>query len=460
MADKPSTPPDSPELVRSPVSNMRTHANVSGADLQKVTDMSTEEESHNLGKAATLLQNVAFKGRAIGTETSKEKIVLNKEDVDFIIEHMELSYLSQKYTNSEMSNVQNLQDKTKEVQGVVKSNLNKALDRDQALGDIEQRADRMHEQAGVFQKQAIRLKRKTCWDNYKMLLILLCVIGAVVIGVVVLLLIIIIGAPINIANTIALLQSSDLMGVTEEGGYKINAKLRGPGPARYALPNTSGFFGHDATKTRLPAYSFGLRTTLLYRKTKTPGPAHFIDASMSRFGKEGSSKFSLKSRNLMGKQFQTPAPNAYNAERIRPQREPNAPSYSMGTRNRMRKADSVPSPNSYSLPSLIGPRIVNKDASSAFTMTNRASVGAFDEDLARTPGPGHYSITQTDIYKSKRPVYSLQGRSFIPGDTAQKPGPGAHSPEKVDMSKRRMPAYSMGVRHSEYLCPLIVDAVY
>ena len=65
----------------------------------------------------------------------------------------------------------------------------------------------------------------------------------------------------------------------------------------------------------------------------------------------------------------------------------------------------------------LGPRIVNKDASSAFTMTNRASVGAFDEDLARTPGPCHYSITQPDIYRAKRPTYSLQGRSFIPGNT-------------------------------------------
>lgn len=123
--------------------------------------------------------------------------------------------------------------------------------------------------------------------------------------------------------------------------------------------------------------------------------------------------------------------------------------------------------------------MVNKDASSAYTMTNRGSVGAFDEDLAKTPGPGHYNMTQPDIYRSRRPVYSLQSRSFIPGrcelcryvagyvtfhwllgDTSQKPGPGAHSPEKVDMNKKRMPAYSMGVRHSEYLCPLITDGAF
>ena len=89
MAHKPPTPPDSPDPIRSPASTTRTHANVSGTDLQKVTDISTETESHNLGKAATLLQ--AFKGRVNGTETKTEKIVLNKQDVDYIMGHMEVS---------------------------------------------------------------------------------------------------------------------------------------------------------------------------------------------------------------------------------------------------------------------------------------------------------------------------------------------------------------------------------
>ena len=61
------------------------------------------------------------------------------------------------------------------------------------------------------------------------------------------------------------------MGYTEEEVPRISAKLRGPGPARYALPSTSGYMGHDATKSRLPAYSFGLRTAVIYRRTNTPG---------------------------------------------------------------------------------------------------------------------------------------------------------------------------------------------
>lgn len=32
-----------------------------------------------------------------------------------------------------------------------------------------------------------------------------------------------------------------------------------PGPAKYTLPTTVGYNGHDIRKNRLPAYSFGLR---------------------------------------------------------------------------------------------------------------------------------------------------------------------------------------------------------
>ena len=91
MAHKVPSPPDSPEQIRNPITAMRTHANVTGADLEKVTDMSTEKESQNLGKAATLLQNMSVKGRVSQSETSKEKTVLNKEDVECIMSHMEVS---------------------------------------------------------------------------------------------------------------------------------------------------------------------------------------------------------------------------------------------------------------------------------------------------------------------------------------------------------------------------------
>ena len=44
-----------------------------------------------------------------------------------------------------------------------------------------------------------------------------------------------------------------------QGTPEIAAKIRGPGPAKYGLPATVGHRGHDPTKKRLPAFTFGTR---------------------------------------------------------------------------------------------------------------------------------------------------------------------------------------------------------
>ena len=46
---------------------------------------------------------------------------------------------------------------------------------------------------------------------------------------------------------------------------RISAMERGPGPARYLLPGSCGFRGHDFTKGKNPAFSFGLRSRNLVR---------------------------------------------------------------------------------------------------------------------------------------------------------------------------------------------------
>lgn len=53
-------------------------------------------------------------------------------------------------------------------------------------------------------------------------------------------------------------------------------------------------------------------------------------------------------------------------------------------------------------------------------------------------------------------TYYLIRYSPLP-DATKKPGPGAHSPEKGARHLKTAPSYSMGVRHSEYMCPLIID---
>jgi hypothetical protein len=94
-----------------------------------------------------------------------------------------------------------------------------------------------------------------------------------------------------------------------------------------------------------------------------------------------------------------------------------------------------------------------------YSLTGRSKIGGFHEDLQKTPGPGNYSVTNPNYYKNKAAEYSMTSRNPLPGDTTQKPGPGAHSPEKVYINKRIMPQFSFGIRHSQYIAPLIVDPI-
>ena len=129
----------------------------------------------------------------------------------------------------------------------------------------------------------------------------------------------------------------------------------------------------------------------------------------------------------------------------------------MRARTRYRKRDQMPAPNSYNLPNLIGPRIPNKQASANFSMTGRPKVGSYLDDLHKTPGPGSHDAVHPDYTSDKKPLYSMLGRNEMPGDGTLKPGPGAHYPEKVTVNKRKYPSHSMGIRHSEFVCPLVVE---
>lgn len=133
--------------------------------------------------------------------------------------------------------------------------------------------------------------------------------------------------------------------------------------------------------------------------------------------------------------FKTPSPGAYYPEKVHPQGEKHAPAYSMSARTKNPKSeydvclyllsvhlflfpcleDNTPSPNSYQLPPLLGPKVPNKLSSAAYSMAYRSKTGAFSEDLAKTPGPGHYNAVAPNTYVKKAPAYSMLGRSYMPG---------------------------------------------
>ncbi|ELK26879.1 Outer dense fiber protein 3 [Myotis davidii] len=74
-----------------------------------------------------------------------------------------------------------------------------------------------------------------------------------------------------------------------------------------------------------------------------------------------------------------------------------------------------------------------------------------------TPGPAAYHQTDMQVTKFKAPQYTIAARVEPPGDKTLKPGPGAHSPEKVTLTKPCAPIVTFGIKHSDYMTPLILQ---
>ncbi|XP_064397996.1 ciliary microtubule associated protein 1A-like isoform X2 [Halichondria panicea] len=237
---------------------------------------------------------------------------------------------------------------------------------------------------------------------------------------------------------------------------KIAAMENGPGPAKYLLRGSTGHNDHITSKRRLPAYSFGVKTkqfSTMSTNSFSPGPVYFVSSSVSRTGTEGTPKYSLLSRAKSHDKRCSPGPAAYHTEKVSPLKQSRPPHYSFGLKPELplwKSSGNNPSPSTYTLPSLVGSSIVSKRSTPAYSMTGRSKIGSFHEDTKKTPGPGAYSVVNSQVYGHKSPSYSLHDRCSLPGDHSMKPGPGAHSPEKNECYKKN-PAYSFGIKHSEYL---------
>jgi len=236
----------------------------------------------------------------------------------------------------------------------------------------------------------------------------------------------------------------------------IAARERGPGPGRYRLPSTCGYEKHDYTKYMQPSYTFGGRLKA-YNSECSPGPVYFVNSRVTRHGTDGTPSYSMLGRQREPASFLTPSPGAYKPERVHPQGERHAPVFSMATRTRIRKRDQNPAPNRYVLPKMLGSFQPNKLSYPSYSMSLRTNVGSYAEDLSKTPGPGQYNAVEPDKIRTRNAQYSLQGRSYMPGDNTRKPGPGAHKPEAVRINKPQAPTYSLGIRHSEYVSPLLIN---
>ncbi|KAI4530324.1 hypothetical protein MJG53_017126 [Ovis ammon polii x Ovis aries] len=204
-----------------------------------------------------------------------------------------------------------------------------------------------------------------------------------------------------------------------------------PGP-KYLIPPTTGFVKHTPTKLRAPAYSFR-GAPMLLAENCSPGPRYSVNPKILRTGKDLGPAYSILGR-YHTKTTLTPGPGDYFPEKSTKHVFDSAPSHSISARTKTFRVDSTPGPQQ--------PRWPMADW-----------VGGPD----RTPGPAAYHQTDVQVTKFKAPQYTMAARVEPPGDKTLKPGPGAHSPEKVTMTRPCAPVVSFGIKHSDYMTPLVVD---
>jgi len=232
----------------------------------------------------------------------------------------------------------------------------------------------------------------------------------------------------------------------------IAAAERGPGSGKYH-PNM------NPTWKAAGAYSFGAKVKDTSALDSSPGPKYGVDETMTTKGAVRNPKFSLSGRHPDAIPFNTPGPGSYQVERCPVPGERRSSAFVMGGRTRYRKKDQSPAPSQYSLPTTLGSKLITSQTKSsrAFGFNSKPKKGGFDEDLQQTPGPSAYALHNDNATRVKAPANSMSTRTYIPGDPTQKPGPGAHSPEKVVITKPRAAGFAIGIKHSEYTTPLIVE---
>ncbi|XP_055320556.1 synaptobrevin-1 isoform X3 [Sitodiplosis mosellana] len=77
--------------------------------------------------------------------------------------------------NPSQKRLQQTQAQVDEVVGIMRVNVEKVLERDQKLTELDQRADALQHGASQFEQQAGKLKRKQWWANMKMMIIMGCI---------------------------------------------------------------------------------------------------------------------------------------------------------------------------------------------------------------------------------------------------------------------------------------------
>lgn len=83
------------------------------------------------------------------------------------------------------SKLQSTQKQVNEVVDIMKTNVERIMEREEKLSSLDERANNLSMSASQFQTTSGKLKRKYWWKNLKMMLILGCVITLIIVVIIV-----------------------------------------------------------------------------------------------------------------------------------------------------------------------------------------------------------------------------------------------------------------------------------
>ncbi|XP_006888436.1 PREDICTED: outer dense fiber protein 3-like protein 1 [Elephantulus edwardii] len=237
----------------------------------------------------------------------------------------------------------------------------------------------------------------------------------------------------------------------------IMAMLKGPGPAKYCRPSCTGYLNHDISMFQEPAYTLHPRPAEK-RTTSVSNPkfCYLLDPKVTRFGMSGDPKFTMEERIANLRLSPTLAPGHYSPEKVPPPGERRAPQYTFSDRYPYRVMDPNPAPNQYELPLVLGPKTPTRRAAPCYSLASQDKNWFYKENVAGGPGPATHTRPEPSVYQHRSPAYSMARRFTYPVDHTLRPSPGSHDVQQVTVHKPHIPAFTMGIKHSPYLCPLVV----
>ena len=117
--------------------------------------------------------------------------ILQKENIPLLIDsktgklnlegRKQLKSLVEDFQNNKCNKIQNIQNDVEEVKDTMKNNIKNMYQNVENVENMEKKAIELKKGAEEYNNSAVKLKRATCWSNFKWLIILIAVIVLLII---------------------------------------------------------------------------------------------------------------------------------------------------------------------------------------------------------------------------------------------------------------------------------------